>query len=51
MADKGCSQGAMLSPVLWSRAVDDLLVKLSQREFGVQGYADDIAILISGKFE
>ena len=51
VAAKGCPQGGVLSPLLWSLVVDDLLVMLEGDGFKVQGYADDVAILIGGKFE
>lgn len=49
-AAKGCPQGGVLSPLLWSLVVDSLLWKLDREGIHVQGYADDITILVSGKF-
>lgn len=49
-ATRGCPQGGVLSPLLWSLVVDDLLVDLTQKGYYVQGYADDIALVIFGKF-
>lgn len=48
---RGCPQGGVLSPLLWSLVVDELLVELEREGFVVIGYADDIAVFISGKFE
>lgn len=48
---RGCPQGGVLSPLLWSLVVDELLVELEAEGFVVIGYADDIAVFISGKFE
>lgn len=45
---KGCPQGGVLSPLLWSILVDDLLVKLNERGFTTVGYADDITVIVSG---
>jgi hypothetical protein len=49
-AAKGCPQGGVLSPLLWSLIVDDLLWGLNNSGYYTVGYADDIAILINGKF-
>lgn len=48
---RGCPQGGVLSPLLWSLVVDDLLKKLSELGFEVIGFADDVVILVRGKFE
>jgi hypothetical protein len=45
---RGCPQGSVLSPVLWSLVVGDLLWGLNSNGYYTVGYADDIAI--SGKF-
>lgn len=50
-AAKGCPQGGVISPLLWLMVADELLVKLSECGFYAQGYADDIVILVQGKFE
>jgi hypothetical protein len=49
-ATRGCPQGGLLSPLLWSLVVDDHLVKLNSRGYYAQAYADDIVIFINGKF-
>lgn len=46
----GCPQGGNLSPILWNLVVDGLLNKLSREGFHVNGYADDIVIMVKGKF-
>ena len=51
LVDRGCPQGGVLPPILWNMTVDDLLVKLNEAGYLAIGYADDIAILISGAFE
>ena len=48
---RGCPQGGVLSPLLWNLVVDNLLCTLNSQNFYTIGYADDITILISGKFE
>jgi hypothetical protein len=49
-ASRGCPQGGVLSPLLWSLVVDDLLWGLNDDGYYTVGYADDIAILTQGKF-
>jgi hypothetical protein len=46
---RGCQQGGVLSPLLWSLVVDNLWGLNNNGNYTV-GYADDIAILINGKF-
>lgn len=46
----GCPQGGVLSPLLWNLVVDELLMKLNGEGYYTQGYADDIVVLIRGKF-
>ena len=43
----GCPQGGVLSPLLWSLVIDELIVKLSSTGFYIQVYADDVAILVN----
>ena len=43
---RGCPRGGVLSLLLWSLVVDDLINSLG---FYTQGYADDIVILSKGK--
>jgi hypothetical protein len=45
-----CPQGDVLSPMLWCLVVDGLLGELNEGGYYAIGYADDIAILINGKF-
>ena len=46
---KGCPQGGVLSPLLWSLIVDELLNNLVAMGFEVIGYADDIVLIVRGK--
>jgi hypothetical protein len=47
---RSCPQGGVLSPLLWSLVVDKLIGGLDRNGYYTLGYADDIAILICGKF-
>ena len=47
---RGCLQGGILSPLLWNLTMDELLWDLSEAGYYSIGYADDIAIIIRGKF-
>ena len=47
-ADRGCPQGGVLSPLLWTLVVDELLRGLGEEGVIVQGYADDIVIAVRG---
>jgi hypothetical protein len=47
---RGCPQGGVLSPLLLSLVVDELLWGLNNNCYYIVGYANDIAILINGKF-
>lgn len=43
---KRCSQGGVLSPLLWTTVLDELIQKLSKLPgLYVQGFADDIVIV------
>jgi hypothetical protein len=46
----GCPQWGVLSPLLWNMVADSLLNQLGNCNCFVQGFADDIVILINGKF-
>ena len=46
----GCPQGGVLSPLLWNITVDSLLNRLEEQNVHSIGYADDIAIMVRGKF-
>jgi hypothetical protein len=48
-AVRGCLQGGVLSPLLWSLVVDDLW-ELISKGYDTTGHADDIANLINRKF-
>lgn len=47
---KGCPQGGVLSPTLWSLVVNSLLEELNSGPTYTVGYADDLVILVNGKF-
>ncbi|XP_053968462.1 uncharacterized protein LOC128869891 [Anastrepha ludens] len=47
---RGTPQGGVLSPLLWNLAMNKLLLDLEERRIKVVAYADDVAILIRGKF-
>jgi hypothetical protein len=47
---RGCPQGVVLSLLLWNMVADSLLNWLGNCNCFVQGLADDVVILISGKF-
>ena len=46
---RDCPKGGVLSPLLWSLVVDELIGGLDRNGYYTQGYADDIALLILGK--
>lgn len=46
---RGCPQGGVLSPLLWNLVVNDLITRLNKHYYYTIGYADDIAILVSGR--
>jgi ribonuclease HI len=48
---RGCPQGGVLSPLLWSLVVDKLITKLQQLGFEVVCYADDLVIMVRGKHD
>jgi hypothetical protein len=48
---RGCPQGGVLSPLLWCLVVNDLITRLSGSGIFIQGYADDICLLVVGKFQ
>lgn len=47
---RGCPQGGVLSPTLWNVTVDSLLTRLDESGIHTIGYADDIALVVCGKF-
>jgi len=46
----GCPQGGVLSPLLWNLVVDRLLSATNNLGFSTFGYAEDIVIIVQGKF-
>jgi len=47
---RGCLQGGVLSPLLWNLLVDRLLAVTNDLGFSTFGCADDIVIIVQGKF-
>jgi hypothetical protein len=47
---RGCPQGGVWSPLLWNLVVDRLLVATNDLDFSTFGYADNIVIIVQGKF-
>jgi hypothetical protein len=47
---RGCPQGGIFSPLLWSLVVDELVEGLNENGYYMLWYDDDIASLVSGKF-
>lgn len=45
---RGCPQGGVSSPLIWSIVIDDLLTRLTDLGYHVQAYADDLVILVRG---
>jgi hypothetical protein len=45
-----CPQGGVLSPLLWNLVVDRLLTVTTDVGFSTFGYADDIVIIVQGKY-
>ena len=46
----GCPQGGVLSHLLWNLVVDRLLTITNDLGLNTFGYADDIVIIVQGKF-
>jgi hypothetical protein len=49
MSSNLAAQGGVLSPLLWNLVVK-LLVEASGLGFNILGYADNIVIIVQGKF-
>lgn len=49
-ATKGCPQGSVISPLLWIMVINSLLVRLKEAGFTTIGFADDLAIIVKGRF-
>lgn len=48
---RDCLQGGILSPLMWSQVIDELLKRLSVGGLFCIRYANDIVIIARGKFE
>ena len=46
----GCPKGEVLSPLLWNLVVDRLFAVTNDLGFSTFGYADNIVIIVQGKF-
>lgn len=46
---RGCPQGGVLSPLLWSLVVDELLQILTDEGIMCVGYADDVVVVVRGR--
>lgn len=46
---RGCPQGGILSPVLWSVVINSLIVELEAQGFDLAVYADDLTAVCKGK--
>jgi hypothetical protein len=46
----GCPQGGVLSPLLWNLVADRFLTTTNDLGFSTFAYADDIVIIVQGKF-
>jgi Reverse transcriptase (RNA-dependent DNA polymerase) len=47
----GCTQGGVLSPLLWSLVIDKNLIDFNSQGYEVFGFADDIVIMVSCKVD
>jgi hypothetical protein len=47
---RGCAQGGVLSPLLWNMPAGRSAESVEDLQLFEQGFADDVVILISGKF-
>ncbi|CAK1580188.1 unnamed protein product [Parnassius mnemosyne] len=45
---KRCSQGGVLSRLLWNMIIIELISKLNCNHFYIYSYADDLTLLVSG---
>ena len=48
-AHRGTPQGGVLSPLLWTLVLNELLRMLEGRAAKVTAYADDVAVIVTGK--
>ena len=48
--NRGTPQGGVLSPLLWILVVNDLLIELEEQGCRVIAYADDVVLMVKGKF-
>ena len=48
--NRGTPQGGVLSPLLWNLALNPALLSLGRSGLDVVAYADDVAIVVGGKY-
>lgn len=47
--ERSCPQGGCLSPILWNCLIDDVFEISLPNNISIQGYADDLCILVEGE--
>lgn len=47
---KGCPQGGVLPPLLWCLVINELISILNDKGFQTEGFSDDLASLLRGKY-
>lgn len=47
---RGTPQGGVISPLLWLLVVNDILVDLASKRIKTVAYADDVVVIVIGKF-
>lgn len=47
---KGSPQGGVLSPILWCLVINELLTILNEQGYQTEGFSDDLATLVRGKY-
>jgi hypothetical protein len=47
--ERSCPQGGCLSPILWNCLIDDVFEIPLRNDVRIQGYADDLCVLVEGE--
>ena len=47
---RGTPQGGVISPLLWNLVINEILFELKQGGTKAVAYADDVVLLVRGKF-
>lgn len=50
LATRGTPQGGVISPILWNLVINEILLILKRNGINVVAYADDVVLVIKGKF-